>query len=266
MRIAFIGTGRMGFPMARNLAAAGHTLRVYDANPAAAARLASFDRVEVAVTLAAVVEDAEAVITSLPGPVDVEDVILGPDGIAAQMAPGTLYLDLSTNAPSVVRRIAAALAVRGVDMLDCPVSGGVEGAEAATLSVMAGGSETAFARARPLLEAIGRKVFYCGAAGSGSVVKLCNNLCGIGNTMILAEALTLGVKAGVDLGTLASVIGQSTGGSTRLNDRFPRYLFRGNFTPGFSSALSFKDTSLALALGDELGVPLNLGEQVRAEL
>lgn len=266
MRLGFIGVGNMGFPMARNLATAGHELTVFDLNKDATGRLADYPGVEVAPSAAAVADGASIVFTSLPGPPQVEDVILGGGGLADAFEAGTLYVDLSTNSPTLVRRIAAELKTRGIDMLDCPVAGGVEGAESGTLSIMVGGDELAFERARPLLETIGSKVFYCGESGNGCVVKICNNLCGIAHTMILGEALTLGVKAGVDLATLTSAIGQSTGSSTRLTNRLPQYLFRRNFTPGFAAALSFKDTSLALALGDELGVPLQLATKIRDEM
>jgi 3-hydroxyisobutyrate dehydrogenase-like beta-hydroxyacid dehydrogenase len=182
------------------------------------------------------------------------------------MRPGAVFVDLTTNAPLVVRELSLQLAAKGIEMLDAPVSGGVEGAEAATLSIMAGGNVETFERVRPLLEAMGSKVFYCGESGAGCVVKLCNNIISAATGVILGEALTLGVRAGVDLGTLAGVIGQSTGSNVRLTARFPRYLFRGEFTPGFSADLSAKDTRLALELAQQYGVPMAMGEMAKAEL
>jgi 3-hydroxyisobutyrate dehydrogenase-like beta-hydroxyacid dehydrogenase len=266
MRIGFIGTGRMGAPMVRHLAAAGNEIIAFDAEPAALAKVTGIARVHVAASAAEAAGGAEVVCTSLPGPREAESVAFGPDGLVATMRPGSIYVDLSTNAPALVRRIATALSQRGADMIDAPVSGGVEGAEAATLTIMAGGSADAFQRVRPLLDTIASRVYYCGAAGNGSIVKLCNNICGAAYTLILSEALTLGVKAGVDLATLASVIGASTGSSARLTNRFPRYLFRRNFEPGFSASLSLKDTNLALELADQTEVPLTMAARVRDEM
>jgi 3-hydroxyisobutyrate dehydrogenase-like beta-hydroxyacid dehydrogenase len=264
--IGFIGVGRMGNPMARHLAGAGHRVAVYDSQPEAVSRLTSLEVVRPARGVADAAEGAGVVFTSLPGPREVEEVVLGPGGLMESMAPGTTYVDLSTNSPVLVRRLATALAVRGIEMLDAPVSGGVEGAEAGTLSVMAGGKRELFDRMQPLLGAIGTKLFYCGEAGAGCVVKLCNNICGAAYGVILGEALTLGVKAGVDLETLTNVIGQSTGSVSRLTGRFPRYLFQRNFTPGFSAALSAKDTRLALDLAAQYNVPMAVGAVVGNEL
>src|SRR5262249_34270634 len=157
------------------------------------------------------------------------------------------------------------MAERGVEMLDAPVSGGVEGAEAGTLSIMVGGKAETFEKVKPVLSSIGTKLFYCGEAGAGCVVKVFKNICGASYGLILGEALTLGVKAGVDLDTLATVIGASTGGVGRLTGHFRGYLFKGNFVPGFSAALSAKDTNLALDLAAEFGVPMAIGARVGEE-
>lgn len=266
MDLGFIGVGRMGSHMARHLAEAGHRLAVYDVRPEATATLANLEGVHAASSPAEAARDAEVVFTSLPGPPEVEAVVLDEGALRDAMQPGTVYVDLSTNAPALVRRLHAVLAGRGVSMLDAPVSGGVEGAEAATLSIMVGGDRDAFERVSPLLSSIGGKLFYCGPIGAGSVVKLCNNICSAGTALILSEALTAGVKAGVELKTLAEVIGASTGSSRRLTDKFHRYLFRRNFTPGFSVALSAKDTRLALELAAENDVPMAVGELLRRAL
>src|SRR5918911_1307217 len=150
----------------------------------------------------------------------------GPDGLLESMRPGAVYVDLSSNSPSTVRRLCAAFAERGIAMLDAPVAGGVEGASAATLSVMVGGDHAAFDRVRPLLGAIGTKVFYCGGSGNGAITKLCNNLCSQAQIAAAGEILSLGVKAGVDLQTLASVIGVSTGSCPGMAHTFPQHLLR----------------------------------------
>ena len=147
-------------------------------------------------------------------------------------------------------------------MLDAPVSGGVYGAAAATLAVMVGGDEAIFNRMKPTLDAIGSHVVYCGPIGNGMVCKICNNMLSMGIGVLVAEALTLGVKAGVDLAVLADVIANSSGGNKRITEKFPRYLFRGNFEPGFATALAAKDVRLATDLGREYGIPLDLANLI----
>lgn len=263
MKVGFIGLGQMGNRMARNVAKAGHDLTVFDVRAEAAQALANSPNVRAARSVADAVADREIVFTSLPAPTDVENVALGPDGIKDSATPGTIFVDLSTNAPSMVRRIAAALAENNIKMLDAPVSGGINGAEAGTLSIMAGGDREVFDAVQPVLAAMGTKLFHCGPIGSGSVVKLCNNIAGQSYAVITAEVLTLGVKAGVDLKTLASVIGVSTGTNGRLTNTFPRRVFRRQWeNPGFSAFLSAKDTRLALDLAHEVGVPMAVGEAV----
>ena len=156
----------------------------------------------------------------------------------------------------------------GVSVLDAPVSGGVYGAEAGTLAVMVGGDQAVFDKAKPALDAIGAHVVYCGPIGSGMVCKICNNLISMGVGVLLAEALTLGVKSGVDLAVLADAIANSSGNCNRITEKFPRYLFKGNFEPGFSTALAAKDVRLATDLGRELGLSMelsNLVDQIHVE-
>ena len=157
---------------------------------------------------------------------------LGEAGILANLDPGKVYVDLSTNAPSSIRKIHAAGTERGVNVLDAPVSGGVKGAETRRLAVMVGGEEAIFERCKPMLDAIGDQVVYCGGAGNGSVTKLVNNMISLSLNMLLGEALTLGVKAGVDLETLVEVIQGSSGMTRKMGFSYPDYLFKGNFEPG----------------------------------
>jgi 3-hydroxyisobutyrate dehydrogenase-like beta-hydroxyacid dehydrogenase len=174
-----------------------------------------------------------------------------------------VFIDLSTNAPSVVRALSPQLAEKGIKMLDAPVAGGTGGAQHATLSIMVGGEEQVFEDVKPVLSAIGNKLFYCGDIGAGSVVKLCNNIASQGYSMVLGEVLTMGVKAGVELKTLATVIGSSTGTAQRLVNGFPTGLFRRAFLPApFSLNLSNKDTRLALEIAHEVNVPMAVGEIV----
>jgi 3-hydroxyisobutyrate dehydrogenase len=261
MRVGFIGLGHMGQHMARNVAAAGHDVLAFDVRPdavAAGTRKAS--------SVAEAVLDAEVVFTSLPGPPEVESVALGPDGLLESMRPDAIYADLSSNSPAMVRQLAAQFAARGIAMLDAPVAGGVEGADAATLSVMVGGDRAAFERIQPVLRAIGTRLFYCGPSGNGAIVKLCNNLSSQAQIAAAGEILTLGLKAGVDLSVLADVIGASTGTCRAITTTFPRQLFKRHFEdPGFSTFLSAKDTHLALELAHEVGVPMPIGEIVERD-
>lgn len=268
MKVGFIGLGHMGAHMAHNLAKAGHDVMVYDVRPDVVAALVERSPgMHAGHSVAEVAESAEFVGTSLPGPKEVTAVVKGADGLLETMRAGSIYVDLSTNAPSVVRQLAADLKAKGIDMLDAPVSGGERGSEAGTLSVMVGGDEAVWERAQPFLKAVGTKLFYCGPIGAGSVVKLCNNAAALAPQLVLAEVLTLGVKAGVDLKTLASVMGVSSGRSPTLVNSFPNGAFRRKFTGfGFSVALSAKDIGLASDLAHELDVPFKIGDSVRSDL
>ncbi len=261
MKVGFIGLGNMGNPMASNLLNAGHELVVHDLRREAATNL-----LEMGATWADTPKEAvpgrEVVFTSLPVPRDVEAVVLGENGILEGASSETVYMDLSTNSPTAIRRIHDICAEKGVTVLDAPVSGGTYGAAAATLAVMVGGDKAVYDRMKPTLDAIGSHVVYCGPIGNGMVCKICNNLLSMGIGVLMTEALTMGVKAGVDLATLADVIANSTGGNKRLTDKFPRFLFKGNFEPGFATALAAKDVRLATDLGREYGIPMELSNLV----
>ena len=261
MKLGFIGTGNMGNPMAANLIKAGHQLTVHDLRREAATNLLEMGA-EWADSPREAVPGNDAVLTSLPVPRDVEAVVLGEDGILEGAGNGTVVFDLSTNSPTVVRNLHQVCAAKGVTLLDSPVSGGTYGAAAGTLAVMVGGDRATFDRFESTLGAIGSHVVYCGDIGAGSVCKICNNLMSMGIGVLLSEALTLGVKAGVDLATLADVISHSSGSSRRLTEKFPRFLFQGNFEPGFATALAAKDVRLATDLGREYGVPMDLSNLV----
>lgn len=267
LQIGFIGLGHMGNHMARHVAEAGHAVAAFDLRADSISQLTSASsNARRASSVAEVAQEAAIVFTSLPGPPEVESVVTSPDGLLESMRPGSVYIDLSSNSPTLVRRLHAEFAAKGIAMLDAPVAGGVTGAEAGTLSVMVGGERAVFERVEPVLKAIGTRVFYCGPIGNGAITKLCNNLCSQGQIAVAGEILSLGVKAGVDLETLAGVIGVSTGTCRAIVDTFPKQLFRRNFdNPGFTSTLSAKDTHLAMELAHELNVPMPIGEIVEAD-
>lgn len=257
MRIGFIGLGRMGSSIALNLIRAGHALAVHDVRQLAAdAHLRLGARWAESPRQAA--RDAELVFTCLPGPPEVEATVLGADGIADGAEPGTVYVDLSSGSPSMIRRLHETLAGKGVAVLDAPVSGGVTGAERGTLQVMVGGDEAVFARIRPVLGAIGDKVSYTGAIGSATITKLVHNLIFICTRTILAEGFTLGVKAGVSPEVLLDAMkGGAFGQGLLLNHFLPEMVFKGRFEPvRFALRLARKDVGLATELAREYEVPM----------
>jgi 3-hydroxyisobutyrate dehydrogenase-like beta-hydroxyacid dehydrogenase len=187
---------------------------------------------------------------------DVQELMCGSHGILAGAAGGLIVVDTSTIAPSVSRALAGAASEKGVALLDAPVSGGTQGAQAGTLTVMAAGDATAFEKARPVLEALGKNIFHVGPSGAGQVIKLVNNILVGVIAGATAEALVLGAKAGADVATMAQVVGVSAGASWQLANQFPIRAFNGSFKPGFMTDLLCKDLGLALELGEEMCSPL----------
>jgi 2-hydroxymethylglutarate dehydrogenase len=264
MKVGFIGIGQMGVHMARNVMEAGFDLVVHDADKSAAHPLLERGA-EWAETPAAVAGACRVVITCLPTPQIVEEVTLGPSGLASGWQAGDIYVDMSTNAPSTVRRIAAEAAKSGVAVLDAPVSGGTRGAEQGTLTIMVGGETAALEKVRPVLEAMSNKVFHLGGAGCGNVAKLVNNLIGLACNSACAEGMVLGARAGIDPQALYELMTISTADNWSLR-QYPRTVFKRDFAPGFKISLAHKDLSLALGLGEEYGVPLPVAEIVRDDL
>ena len=195
----------------------------------------------------------------VPVPADVETVILGPDGVLAGARSGSLVVDFSTIDPATNRKVAAALAEQGVGYLDAPVSGGPPGAEAGNLTVMCGGSEADYARALPVMEAVGEKIVHAGPIGAGSTVKLINQMLVGVNLSGAVEGFVLGAKAGIDPELLLDVVSSASGDSLQLRRCFPDFVFKNSYEPAFSANLLYKDIMLALGIGRELNVRLNLG-------
>jgi 2-hydroxy-3-oxopropionate reductase len=254
MQLAFIGLGAMGRHMAANLALAGHRVRGYDLRPDALGEHALAGLAQVA-TLAEAVRGAEAVLTSLPDTPDVESALVGPGGVIEHVGAGTLVVDLSTISPEATRRMAARLAERGVALLDAPVSGGVPGAEAGRLTIMVGGDPQAFARARPLLERLGRTINHFGPSGAGQTVKLCNQVVCTLHIQAVCEAFALGRAAGVDLAQLREGL---LGGSAAswILDHHGALILAKDDRPMFRIELQAKDLRLAAELAGALRVPL----------
>lgn len=256
-----IGLGAMGLPMASNILKAGFPLTVWARRPESATAIRS-DGASWAESPHVLAETSEIILTAVTNSPDVEGLMLE-EGLLAGARPGTVLVDMSTIAPAITRRLAARCAERDVWFLDAPVSGGTQGAQAGTLTIMVGGEAAALERARPVLEAIGRRIFHVGPSGAGGVVKLVNNLLVGTIAAATAEALLLGVKAGADVATMAEVVGASTGASWQLANQFPLRAFNGTFAPGFMTDLLVKDLGLALDLAAEVESPLFLAALTR---
>jgi 3-hydroxyisobutyrate dehydrogenase-like beta-hydroxyacid dehydrogenase len=263
-KIGLVGTGIMGIPMSRRLLAAGFPLVVYDVRPEAMQPLLD-EGAEAAESSTDVARRCGKVITILPNSSIVEEVALGPSGLLEGFAPGSIYIDMSSSIPTSTTRIAAAMAERGVEMIDAPVSGGPEGAEAASLTIMVGGSEDAYQACLPILRAMGKNIFHIGPVGSGHTMKTINNMMFSINMLGVAEALVLGAKAGLSPEKIVEVAGTGSGSSFALTVKAVRQVLANNYKPGFTTDLLYKDVGIATALGRELGVPLlsaNLAHQM----
>ena len=256
----------MGRHMAANLQAGGHDLVVHDVRPEAAA-----DHLAAGATWAAtpaeVAAASEVVFTSLPGPVEVEAVANGPDGLLEGAGAGTAWFDLSTNSPTVVRRLHELAAAHGVELLDAPVSGGPRGAESGKLAVWVGGDRSTFDAHLPLLGAFSDEPYHVGPIGAGSAAKLVHNCAGYVLQTALAEVFTLGVKAGVDPVELWQAVRHGAIGRRRTFDGLADQFLVNRFDPpSFALRLAHKDVSLATELGRELGVPMRLANLTREEM
>lgn len=266
MRVGFIGLGLMGNHMATNVAKGGHDLVVHDLRPEAAKPHIAAGAKWVD-SPKQVAEASEVVFTSLPTPPDVEGVALGEQGILAGLGRGRAYFDLSTNSPTVVRRINKIFAERGAHMLDAPVSGGPRGARSGKLALWVGGAQAIFDRHRPLLDAMGDQARYLGPIGSGSIAKLVHNCAGYAIQHVLAEVFTMGVKAGAEPLALWEAVRQGAVGRRRTFDGLVDQFLPGVYDPpAFALRLAHKDVSLATALGGEFDVPMPMAKLALADL
>jgi 3-hydroxyisobutyrate dehydrogenase-like beta-hydroxyacid dehydrogenase len=250
MNVAFLGLGIMGSRMAANLRAAGHDVVVWNRTRSRAEALGE----PIAATPAEAASEAEAVVTMVVDGPQVEAILFGPDGAASTARPGTLFVDMSTISPKTARSIAARLAERDLQFLDAPVTGSSPAAEAGTLTIMAGGPEVEFERARPLFEAMGRLVFHVGDTGQGQMLKLINNAVAAANAVTLAQALVVARATGVDLGALTEVMSAGSGGSKML-DLKAGPMQAHDYTTLFKTAHMLKDVRHCLEEGQEAGVP-----------
>jgi 2-hydroxy-3-oxopropionate reductase len=251
--VGFVGLGVMGRPMARNLLKAGFDLIVHDLNEAAVAEAAAAGARD-GKSLKGVAA-AKLVVTMLPDTPDVAGVLLGPGGLAETMRPGSVLVDMSTISPIMTRNFAEHLHGRGIAMLDAPVSGGFQGAEAGTLSIMVGGDAAVLERCRPVLAAMGTTISHIGESGAGQVCKACNQVAVAINIHAVAEAMTLGKKNGVDPAKIRQALLGGFAQSKALDLHGQRVL-DGNYKAGFRVKLQRKDLKIALEAGMASGTPL----------
>jgi 3-hydroxyisobutyrate dehydrogenase-like beta-hydroxyacid dehydrogenase len=259
MNIGFIGLGTMGSGMAGNILKAGHQLTVNDIRKETAKSLVDAGAIW-ADTPKSVAQASEVVLTSLPGPAEVEAAAMGKDGIIDGIRPGAVLIDLTSNSVATVRKIYDMFKEKGAHVIDAPVSGGPSGAKTGKLALMVGGDEEVFMKYKPILDILGNKVTYTGGIGNGSICKQMNNSVIYSLLTSVAECWTLGVKAGVSPKALWQVLRDGAVGSGLLfNITLPQTYLRGKFEPpNFALKLAFKDVGLGTALGREYSVPMTV--------
>jgi 3-hydroxyisobutyrate dehydrogenase len=263
VRVGFIGLGHMGGPMSANILAAGHDLVVHDVRAEAAADLLAAGA-RWAGSPRETGAGRDVVITMLPTPRHVADVLLGPDGLLDGLAPGAAWVDMSTSVPEVAERVRALAGPRQVAVLDAPVSGMAAGAKAGQLQIFVGGAAADYLRIRPLLESMGNpdRIIHVGGNGAGYTVKLMINLLWFGHLTATAEVLAVGVQAGVDLATLRRCLLASPAASNFLERDVLSVLERGDYDDSFALALACKDLGLAVDLARQVGVPAEVSALV----
>ncbi|SDC24777.1 3-hydroxyisobutyrate dehydrogenase [Cupriavidus sp. YR651] len=262
--VAFIGLGAMGAPMVGHLIAAGHTVRAF-VRRAEAADAARKLGAEPFFTPAEAARGAAVVFTNVTSSDDVREVLLGKDGVAEGAAPGTICVDHSTISPIVTREIATALAARGIEALDCPVSGGTMGAQAGTLTIMVGGKAENLETVRPLLEVLGKTITHIGDHGAGQVAKLCNQIAQVVNIEGIAEAMRFAGAQGVDTAKVFQAMSTGLAASRMLDMMGPKMVAR-DFAAGIESRLHAKDFGLAQDIADEIGLDLPATRATSAQL
>jgi 2-hydroxy-3-oxopropionate reductase len=264
MRLGFIGLGNMGSEMARHLLAAGHTLNIYARGERSRVHTDRLGLTPLA-TPAEVARASEVVFTMVTAGADVESVALGPDGIVHGDLPGMILVDMSTISPAIARDVGRRLGERGIAMLDAPVSGGVAGAKAATLTFFVGGEKPVFERVKPLLECMGKTIFHMGPLGTGQVTKLANQICQLACLQGAAEALLFAREQGADAGKVREAI--LTGlGASRMLDMLGKKMVERDFAAGIVAALHHKDIGVALELAHDAGLPMPVTAQVMQQL
>lgn len=258
LKIFFIGLGNMGQPMAMNLLQAGHHLSVHDLDPHKAQPLLEHGA-HWAPSVAHGVAEAELVICSLPGPPQVEQVLLAEDGVCAHLRPGMVVIDTSTSSVELAHRLDTAIQARGASYLESPITNAADGARAGKLSIFVGGDPAVYAKCLPIYQTLGEKIFHVGPAGNAATIKLLTNLLWFVSAATIGEALMLGAKAGVPLHTVWQAIQASAGNSWVVEHDVPS-IFAGHYDPSFSLALCCKDLQLVNQIAQQQGYNLTMGQ------
>jgi 3-hydroxyisobutyrate dehydrogenase len=259
-RLAFAGIGNMGWPMAANLLRAGHEVAVSDLSPERVARFVSEVGGRGAHGVAEACAGAEALVTILPTS---REVAMVAEAAAGALPAGALFIDMTSGNPSRTREIARMLALHGIRMVDCPVSGGVPRAKTGELAIMAGGEAADLDAAEPILRAMGTSIHRCGPIGAGQAMKALNNLVSAGGFLIGIEALLIGQKFGLEPGLMVDVLNASTGMNNSTQKKFRQFVLSRRFDSGFALELMVKDLTIALDVGKEAGVPTPLAALTR---
>ena len=265
MKVGFVGLGVMGAPMALNILKHGHELTVYDKSPEAVARLVQAGAKQ-AQTAREVGAASDIVVTMLPEPQHVEQVVLGPDGLAEGLRAGGIVIEMSTIDPSTSRRVGDALRQRGMELVDSPVGQTSEHAATGTLTLMVGGNKEAIDRATPVLNCMGTDTYYCGGPGTGHAMKMTNNL--LATTIMIAntEALAIGAKNGLTLELMQEVMRTTMAWNQQLAVAMPKKAFLGDDSPGFAIRLACKDVRLACEAADQMGFDASVGRGAQATM
>jgi 3-hydroxyisobutyrate dehydrogenase len=256
-RIGFVGLGNMGAPMARHLAAAGYRVVATDSNSAALQRFCGEVQCERAGSLADLGRSCRLVITMLPDGKAVREVLLGDEGVAVGLAPGSVVLDMTSAEPVGTRALGLQLANSSIALIDAPVSGGVKRAVEGTLAIMAGGEQCAIERCGPVLAKLG-KVFRTGASGSGHAIKALNNYLSAVALAATAEAMMAGERFGIEPAVMLEILNHSTGRNTATEQKYPAFVLPRSFNSGFALGLMAKDLRIALGLAEAVGAPASL--------
>jgi 3-hydroxyisobutyrate dehydrogenase len=266
MKVGFIGVGNIGQPMAKQLLSNGFNLLVNDIHKENSLSLTNAGAIWVD-NPEDLAKQCDFVCTCLPGPTQMEQLIIGPNGILNSMNENTVYIDHTTNSFKTVQNINGLLSKKGIHMLDAPVSGGVEGAKTRDLTLLVGGDQKIVNKSMPILNAIGKTVLHVGNIGTGTICKLMHNSASLSMMLTMVQCLTTGVKAGVDASTIVEVFQKcALGRNFDLQVRLPNTLFQGNFDPRFSLKLAYKDLKLAMEIADEFKVPFSIPEICEKEM
>lgn len=267
MNIGFVGLGNMGLSMALNLQKAGFPVYVFDVRKETAGPLLKAGAFW-SENPKSVAEKSDVILASLPGPKEVEAVTLGENGILEGIRPGAVFIDLSTDSPTLIRKISAIFKEKGAHVIDAPVSGGPEGARNGKLSMMAGGDEEVFKMCKPVLDTLSDKIKYTGPVGNGCICKLMHNCMTLGFQCIAAECFSLAAKAGVDPDTMVQVALEGVlGQGVFFKHIMPDVYLKEKFEPaGFALKLAFKDMGLAVSLGKDYSVPMSLSNLAHLEM